>query len=64
MTYKGFTIEREMDHVVVRAGSKSCLISSSIDTIAIEWREDTVEDAKAAIDYFVENRRMSDVSIK
>ena len=38
MEYRGYTIKYEMDHVVV------------ITPDGYEWREDTVEDAKKAID--------------
>ena len=38
MEYREYTIKYEMDHVVV------------IDPDGYEWRENTVEDAKKAID--------------
>lgn len=48
MNYKGFTIQHENGHVVVKSTESTLLV--------IEWTEDTVEDAKNTIDSMREDK--------
>ena len=48
MKYKGFEIKKEQSHYVV--------IMQCPPDRGTEWREDTIKDAKDAIDEFLERR--------